>query len=136
MFKCSYSYEEVMHVGGPTPFCSCGSGLMQFKRVGENARNTGKYYYKCPLNENHPGSFKWFDEAAWIEEVPMSGMSTSRTLPNSIHESTSSASTHHGVKCHTSCGIKEDMLLKPLLGVFGFVSLMLLLIGFLIAKLI
>lgn len=31
-------------------------------RAGRTAKNASRYYYKCPLNEDHAGSFKWFDE--------------------------------------------------------------------------
>ncbi|KAG6410442.1 hypothetical protein SASPL_128502 [Salvia splendens] len=35
---------------------------MELQRVGPNALNAGRYYLKCPANDKHPMSFKWYDE--------------------------------------------------------------------------
>ena len=44
------------------PLCSCGNGKMVLRRAGPEAKNAGRYYYKCPVRGQHSGDFKWADE--------------------------------------------------------------------------
>ncbi|KAL1536836.1 hypothetical protein AAHA92_29419 [Salvia divinorum] len=49
-------------MGDGTPLCGCGKGKMELRCAGRSSMNAGRYYYKCPVNGKHPGSFKWYDE--------------------------------------------------------------------------
>ncbi|XP_042001184.1 uncharacterized protein LOC121750669 [Salvia splendens] len=53
---------SLMYQGGGTPECYCGAGKMELRCAGPKAMNAGRYYLKCPANDNHPKSFMWFDE--------------------------------------------------------------------------
>ncbi|KAG6411284.1 hypothetical protein SASPL_129362 [Salvia splendens] len=57
-----YSCPFLMYQGGGTPECYCGAGKMELRCAGPKAMNAGRYYLKCPANDNHPKSFMWFDE--------------------------------------------------------------------------
>lgn len=35
---------------------------MEVMCAGKYAKNPRLYYLKCPVNNTHPGSFKWFDD--------------------------------------------------------------------------
>ncbi|KAL1563825.1 hypothetical protein AAHA92_06248 [Salvia divinorum] len=35
---------------------------MDLRCAGKSAMHAGRFYYKCPVNGKHPGSFKWCDE--------------------------------------------------------------------------
>ncbi|KAL1546015.1 hypothetical protein AAHA92_22674 [Salvia divinorum] len=45
------------------PLCVCGKGKIDLRCAGKSAINAGRFYYKCPVNGKHPGSFKWCDES-------------------------------------------------------------------------
>ncbi|XP_057772049.1 FBD-associated F-box protein At5g22730-like isoform X2 [Salvia miltiorrhiza] len=56
-FMADYAYAPEL-----IPLCRCGRGKMLVKCAGKEALHAGRFYYKCPANIKHQGSFLWCDE--------------------------------------------------------------------------
>ena len=63
------------------PLCSCGNGFIELRQAGKTAKNAGRYYYKCLLNDDHRWSFKWFDEVPMFAEDALNVNSTHGSRP-------------------------------------------------------
>lgn len=69
-------------VDGVTPLhCPYSHGFTKMRRAGKTTKNAGRFYYQCPLNWNHPGSFMWCDEYARNEEAALFGLSLNTQNP-------------------------------------------------------
>lgn len=102
--------------------------------AGRTTKNAGRYYYKCPLYEDHLGSFKWFD--AWeAENNPTMQAMTTKLLgwPQNTHKRPDDCGDGHATCSRSSpqsngTGFASTVLLL-------FRSLVLVLIGIVIDKL-
>ncbi|KAL1536238.1 hypothetical protein AAHA92_28920 [Salvia divinorum] len=114
------------------PACGCGSGKMVLRCAGRTAMHAGRYYYKCPNNGKHPGSFKWCDEyhsePGTVEEDKNNNRGSSgRPVQSSIGSVLDGRCTH-------CCGNKMPQVLT-VQGMVGFMALVLILFGIIIGKL-
>ncbi|KAG6392661.1 hypothetical protein SASPL_146885 [Salvia splendens] len=88
--------------------CSCGNGMMDLRCAGRTARHAGRYYYKCPVNGDHPGSFKWFDEHPNLEEVLTAGLSSNMSSPSRYQEAISTVANYHDLRCQCEMQMIPD----------------------------
>lgn len=125
-----------MNHGVYPPFCSCGNGRMVLRRAGDIAKNAGRYYYKCPLENDHRGSFKWFDGLPHTKEVYMPALSTNMSTPDRYHDTECTAANYEAKRYQVCCGRGEVGVVFPPALLFALMGVVFLLLGFIVGKLI
>ncbi|KAL1563322.1 hypothetical protein AAHA92_05804 [Salvia divinorum] len=80
---------------------------MELRCAGKSAMNAGRYYYKCPANAKHPGSFMWSDEyhvkSAFRVSTPEHGKGNqTHVVRHAVHNRESNWPTG----CNCCCGTK------------------------------
>ncbi|KAL1559487.1 hypothetical protein AAHA92_09824 [Salvia divinorum] len=116
------------------PDCGCGKRKMEMRCAGRSAMHAGRYYYKCPTNGKHPGSFKWCDE--YHQEIPSRApgveLEKTKRVTSSRNLTLADGVGFEG-GCSHCCGNKTPNALTAHV-IIGFMSLVLILLGILIGK--
>ena len=124
-----------MQDGVPTPKCPCGHGMMVMKCAGKAAKYANRFNYKCPLNRDHPGSFKWFDEHAHAFEQTGSRSDPYPRNNHLIFHGVMEAKYNKSDRCARCCVVKRSAEFSTFILV-SFMSVMLVLFGIVIGKLL
>ncbi|KAL1540575.1 hypothetical protein AAHA92_24910 [Salvia divinorum] len=110
-------------IGAQTPDCVCGRGKMELHCAGRSAMNAGRYYYKCPINAKHSGSFKWCDEYHRDGRQVLTASEEEKGKQDRV------------VGCTQCCGHATPNHLTSQI-VVGFMAVVLILLGILIGKVV
>lgn len=116
------------------PECVCGMGKMKLLCAGKDAQHTGRWFYKCPIDANHSGSFFWCDDYhsrhgdGKLPDYVLNQTWRPEKKERNTHEEKNKrrARTPHGCgRCHVE--IKMNFVL-------GVIGLVLLVLGFVLGK--
>ena len=124
-----------MNDGGFTPVCACGKGNMRLCCAGETTNNPGRYYYKCLVNGDHPRSFKWYYEQNIVQEhrKPKAPQST---LRHSHYQYRLRGGTDTQARCNQCFSRSTSSHTVPTTVKFGFMCMVLVLLGCAIGKIV
>ncbi|KAL1550620.1 hypothetical protein AAHA92_18561 [Salvia divinorum] len=111
------------------PECICGEGKMVLRCAGKSAMNAGKYYYKCPVNGKHPGSFLWSNEYHDKSKFGSSMKETGKsTLVHAGRHTGDNSQGNWSSGCSCCCGGKNRIAVAPQV-LFCFMGFVLLILG-------
>ncbi|KAL1549622.1 hypothetical protein AAHA92_17702 [Salvia divinorum] len=112
---------------------------MEMRCAGKSAMNAGRYYYKCPLNGKHPGSFMWCDEYPRDILLRESGVPIdTANRPKSVRSVTMqdelfTGHVRYSAQCSSCGGSKQQPALMVHVLII-FMALVLIILGVLIGK--
>ncbi|KAL1564377.1 hypothetical protein AAHA92_06728 [Salvia divinorum] len=96
------------------PECICGEGKMVLRCAGKSAMNAGRYYYKCPVNGKHPGSFLWSNEYHDKSKFGSSMKETGKsTLVHVGRHTGDNSQGNWSSGCSCCCGGKNRIVVAP-----------------------
>ncbi|XP_042026216.1 uncharacterized protein LOC121773422 [Salvia splendens] len=132
--------QEIRATMEGLPDCSCGKGKMELRITWKTATNPGRYYWKCPYGGKHQGSFMWYDEKAKYNAAPEATVEGHFGQKiNAIGKAATADDPRPGgvaknlLLC-TICGLHNAYSSFTLHLVFGFMAVVLVLLGILIRK--